>query len=119
VAAPYNIGDSTLAAEALRLIADKLSGAKNILALNSVAAATLTSTKAVAVLNGQGSAYHVYIVNTEVFSITASLALGAWGVTSGWPVIVERVNSSSYGEVSELLTAGVNGGLSVVSSWPQ
>ena len=49
---PYNIGDSTLSAEGLRLIAEHLTGSKSLLALASVAAPSLSSTKAVAVRDG-------------------------------------------------------------------
>ena len=45
--APYNIGDSTLAAEGFRLVAERLAGAKPIQNLTSVAAASLTDAKAV------------------------------------------------------------------------
>lgn len=113
IAAPYNIGDVTLGAEALRLVAEKVAGAKPILSLTSAMAAKLSDTQALAVRDGP--AYYVHVVNTRTSTIRVALGMAAWGVKSGWPVIVERVNATHYGELSEILTANSTGGVFVVS----
>lgn len=114
VAAPYNIADTTLGAEALRIVAEKLSGAKSIQVMTSTAASTLVDTKAIAVRDGP--AYYVYVVNTGSSAIRASLALSAWNIGAGFPVIVDRVNATMYGEVDGILTTGSQGSIAVVRS---
>lgn len=117
IAAPYNIADSALGAEALRLVAEKVAGSVPIQSLKSAMASKLTDTKAIAVRDGSGSAYYVHAVNTGTSTVRAALGMASWGVKSGWPVIVERVNATHYGEVSELMTANSTGGIFVVSQW--
>lgn len=111
--APYNIADTTLGAEAIRLIAEKLSGAKNILQMTSVNATTLTDTQSIALRDGP--AYYVYVVNTGTGSVTASLSLSTWlsGIAGGVPVVVDKVAASMSGEVESV--SQTTGALSVVS----
>lgn len=99
----YNIGDSTLGAEAYRLVAEKLSGAKDIQVLNR-GTTTLNDTSAIAVRDG--GAYYVYIVNKQTAAVSAQLTLTQWTTvpTTATPVFVNRVSAASYGEVSEQLT---------------
>lgn len=117
VAGPFNIADTTLAAEAYRLVAEHLSGAKATYVLTSTATWTgVTNTKAIAVRDG--NAYYVYIVNKSGLSsaILAQLKLASLGIGAGVPVFVDRVNAVSYGEVSEQLTTDATGSVSVVSA---
>lgn len=111
IAAPYNIGDTTLGAEAYRLIAEKLSGAKDIYVLNK-ATNTLNDTKAIAVR--EGNTYFVYIANSEASAVSAQLTLTQWSIPANAPVFVNRVAAATYGEVTEQLTAS-NGVVTVVS----
>lgn len=113
VAAPYNIGDSTLGGEGFRLIAERLAGAKDILDLASVNAASLVDAKAVAVRDADG--YYVFVANTGTVSLSVPLNLAGWSVADGTPVTVERMGDSSYGEVTDMLTAA-NGAVAVVSA---
>lgn len=116
VAAPFNIADTTLAAEAYRLVAEHLSGAKSTYVLTSTATWTgVTDTKAIAVRDG--NAYYVYIVNKSGLSsaILAQIKLAGLGIGAGVPVFVDSVNAASYGEVSEQLTTDATGSVSLVS----
>ena len=57
----------------------------------------------------------MYVVNTGSVDLPVALNLTGWGIGgAGVNVTVERVNASSYGEVSELLTTSAGGALSVV-----
>jgi hypothetical protein len=96
VAAPFNIADSTLAAEAYRLVAEHLSGGKPTYVLTSTAAWTgVADTKAIAVRDG--NAFYVYIVNKSGLStaIVAQVKLVSLGIGAGVPVFVDRVNAAS------------------------
>lgn len=115
VGARYHISDTTLGAEALRLVADKVAGGKPLYSFTSTQASKLTDTKAIAVKDSAFNTYFVNAVNTGAADARIALGLAAWGVKSGYPVIVERVNASAYGEVTEILTANSTGGVFVVS----
>lgn len=104
-AAPFNIGDSTLAAEALRLAAEHLTGSKDLLSLTF--STKMSDVKTAGVKDG--AFYYIYLVNTGDSDVEATFQLSALGVGAGWPVVVDRVNASSYGEATELLETGASG----------
>lgn len=111
--APYHVSDSALGAEGLRMVAEHLAGAKDILSLTSAAAASLTNTKAVAVRSGRN--YYIYVVNTGSAAVPVTLNLASWGIGASVPVTVERLSASSYGEVTNLLFTATGGTLSGLS----
>lgn len=110
----YNIGDSSLGAEAYRLVAEKLSGAKSIYVVNRNTN-SLNDTSVIAVRDG--GAYYVYVVNKGTVAVSAQLSLALWTSVpnnTNTPVFVNRVKAASYGEVSEQLNM-TNRAVTVVS----
>jgi hypothetical protein len=115
IGAQYHISDTALGAEALRLVADKVAGGKPLYSFTSTQASKLPDTKAIAVKDTAFNTYYINAVNTGANDARVALGMAAWGVKSGWPVIVERVNAVNYGEVTEILAANSTGGVFVVS----
>jgi hypothetical protein len=93
-----------LGAEALRLIAEKLSGAKSLLGISY---STTTGFRALAVRDG--SHFWVYIANAGSSSRSVRITTGAWGVGTGREVVVERVAAGLYGEVTSVTVTSTNG----------
>lgn len=72
----------------------------------------LSDTKALGVKDG--GYYYIYFVNNGLANVSLTLALSSLGVGAGWPVVIERVNASSYGEVTEVANTTSTGGVALV-----
>jgi hypothetical protein len=80
-AAPFHVTDSTLSAEAIRLVSSRLSGGKALLDITgaSTGAKTFLAVK-------DGSTYYLVMCNDQATALPVRVDLTAWGVGAGTQV---------------------------------
>jgi hypothetical protein len=78
-AAPYHVTDSTLSAEAIRLVNAKLSGGRPLL---DITLSSTGSTKTYFAVK-EGGAYYLVTVNDNANPSPLSIVLSAWGIAAG------------------------------------
>jgi hypothetical protein len=79
LAAPYHITDSTLSAEAIRLVFSKLSGNRP---MYDITLSSTGSTKTYYAVK-EGGVYYIITVNDNSTPSLLSIVLSAWGITAG------------------------------------
>jgi hypothetical protein len=82
LAAPYHITDSTLSAEAIRLVSSQLSGGKPLLDITSSSTNSNRTFLAVKV----GTVYHLVMCNDQATALPVKVDLTAWGIAAGTKV---------------------------------
>ena len=100
--APYHISDTTLSAEAMRL----LTPLKNsrIYALSPASTSGLSKVFFLASSTATDGLFYVYIVNDDSSRLRLNISLSAWNVFPGSKVLIESVGNGFWGEISSIQT---------------
>ncbi|KAG5182244.1 hypothetical protein JKP88DRAFT_245692 [Tribonema minus] len=98
---PYNIGDSTLGAETVRLLALHAQSSRMYTTTRSGLAKT---TYALAVREGggaDGAYYYLYLINTGAPTVL-DLDFSAWSAWAGGDIITTCINGTTWSEVRDI-----------------
>ena len=109
-AEPFNIADTTLSAEAMRLLTQmKQSKLYKITSNDNLRTRTYLSSK-----NDNESYYYLYAVNDRSDSVNLNLNLTQWNVNQGTVIFVETASDAYWGEVSNLVSnPGMDNSISI------
>jgi hypothetical protein len=106
---PYNIGDTTLSAEAVRLLTKLKQSTMYATSTND------TSKYRTYLASSNGDSYYfIYIVNDSGDYVTTSIDLSQLSPSIGAQIFVETVSKSYYGEVSSVTSVPQTGSLLIL-----
>ncbi len=105
--APYLISDTTLSAEAMRILTQM----KNSKIFPVISNDTSILRTYLASNNGLDGFYYLYIVNDANDTLNVALDASKWTINTGTQLILESAGSGFFGEIKDVLTASSSNAL--------